>query len=123
LRVLDEQVRVELLAAGNASEFVRRYSSPSADVKYFPVSHYIEELAEMLRPLPPPARITVPMLVLLSRGLTYTHSDVTARILAGASDASCQTIDAYHWPLTEQPTEVRRIIEAWVAQHLPAPTP
>lgn len=120
LRVLDEQVRLELLSAGNAAEFVRRYSSPLADIKYFPVSHYIQELAEMLRPLPPPARIAVPMLVLLSRGLTYTDADVTARLLAGAADATLETIDAYHWPLTERPMEIRRAIEKWIRAQLSA---
>lgn len=123
LRVLDEQVRLELLSAGNAAEFVRRYSSALADIKYFPVGHYIQELAEMLRPLPPPARIAVPMLVLLSRGLTYTDAGVTAGLLAGAADATRETIDAYHWPLTERPTEVRRAIETWIAQYLSAPRP
>lgn len=123
LRVLDEEVRLELLAAGNAAEFIRRYSSATADIRYFPLSHYIQELAEMLRPLPAPARIAVPMLVLLSRGLTYTDTRVTARLLAGATDAVCRTIDAYHWPLTERPNEVRTAIETWIAQHLPPPSP
>lgn len=120
LRVLDEQVRVELLEAGNAKEFVRRYSSPLADMKYFPVSHYIQEMAEMLRPLPAPSRVAVPMLVLLSRGLTYTDPIATARLLAEAPDAVCETIDAYHWPLTERPAEVRRAIETWIGERLSA---
>lgn len=114
LRKLDEQVRVELLRSGNAEEFVRRYSSPTADMKYIPVSHYIREVAEILRPLPLPAEIAAPMLVLLSRAVTYTDTETTTRLLQAAPDAECVTIDAYHWPLTEQPVQVREAIENWI---------
>lgn len=118
LRVLDEQVRAELLGAGNAREFVRQYSSALADIKYFPVSHYVQELGEMLRPLPLPASLSVPILVLLSRGLTYTDPKITERLLDQAPNVERVTIDAYHWPLTERPAEVREAIEAWVSARL-----
>lgn len=116
LRVLDEQVRAELLAAGNNREFVRRYSSMRADLVYFPVSHYLQELNEMLRPLPPLAALDVPILVLLSRGVTYTDPAATERLLDAAPNVERATIDAYHWPLTEQPQQVREAIEAWFAR-------
>ncbi|HEY8553790.1 MAG TPA: alpha/beta hydrolase [Burkholderiales bacterium] len=116
LRVLDEQVRAELLAAGNSREFVRRYSSMRADLEYFPVSHYLQELKEMLRPLPPLAALGVPILVLLSRGVTYTDPAATERLLDAAPNVERVTVDAYHWPLTEQPQQVREAIEAWFAR-------
>lgn len=120
LRALDEQVRAELLAAGASREFVRRYSSAFADLEYFPVSHYVQELGEMLRPLPAPARLPVPMLVLLSRGLTYTDPVRTERLLDASPSVERVTIDAYHWPLTERPAEVRRAIETWIGERFPA---
>jgi pimeloyl-ACP methyl ester carboxylesterase len=118
MRVLDEQVRAELLSAGNSSAFVRRYSSPFEDLKYFPLSHYVQEIAEMLRSLPTLATIRMPILVLLSRAVTYTNPAATERELATAPDAERRTIDAYHWPLTEQPEQVRSRIEAWFATRL-----
>jgi pimeloyl-ACP methyl ester carboxylesterase len=118
LRALDEQVRGELLAAGNAEEFVRRYSSPLADLKFFPVANYLQELSEMLRPLPDPESIAAPILVLLSRGLTYTDPTATGRLLDAAANVQRVGIDAYHWPLTERPTEVREAIESWIDKRL-----
>ncbi len=109
LRALDEQVRAELLNAGDTSAFVRRYSSPTIDMQFFPVSHYVQEIIEMLRP---------PLLVLLSRAITYTDPVITARLIASAPDVECKTIDAYHWPLTERPVQVREAIEQWIARRL-----
>lgn len=118
LRVLDEQVRGELLAAGNAEEFVRRYSSALADLKFFPLANYLQELNEMLRPLPDPAVIAAPILVLLSRGLTYTDPAATARLLDRSTNVTRITVDAYHWPLTEAPDQVRGAIESWIGERL-----
>lgn len=119
LRALDQRVRAELLAHGNSREFVRRYSSPLADLKYFPLSHYLQELNEMLRPLPPPTTRSLPILVLLSRGLTYADPAATERLLDQAGSVERVTIDAHHWPLTERPLEVQSAIEAWFERRFP----
>ena len=118
LRALDEVVRAELLAAGDSREFVRRYSSVLADIKYFPVSHYIQEIAEMLRPLPALSSLPAPILVLLSRGLTYTDPARMEHLLDASANVERVTIDAYHWPLTERPEEVRRAVETWIGERL-----
>lgn len=118
LRVLDEQARAELLALGDSSEFVRRYSSATADLRYFPLSHYLQELSEMLRPLPDPGSLPVPILVLLSRGLTYTDAVLTERLLDTAPNVERVTVDAYHWPLTERPDEVREFVQTWIRARL-----
>lgn len=121
LRVLDEQVRSELLGSGKSHEFVDRYSSPLADLKFFPVGHYLQELIEMLRPLPKPADLNTPILVLLSRAVTYTDPMITQRLFANLPQVESATIDAYHWPLTEKPAEVRAAIEKWFAKRLMEP--
>lgn len=118
LRLLDERTRAELLHAGNTEEFVRRYSSIWADLKYFPTAHYLKELIEMLRPFPSLSGLPVPILVLLSGGLTYTDPEKTKRILT-ACGAEIAIIDAYHWPLTEKPVEVRAALEQWCMRLLP----
>lgn len=119
LRALDDRVRLELINSGNASEFVRRYSSPWADLRFFPTAHYLKEIAEMVRPLPAPSEIAVPMLVLLSRSVTYTDPDKTMQLLRDAPNADYESVDAYHWPLTERPEQVREAIERWVAHRVP----
>ncbi|MBI3899853.1 MAG: alpha/beta hydrolase [Gammaproteobacteria bacterium] len=116
LRLWDEKVRTEFLATGKAEEFVRHYSSPFNDFKYLPIGHYLQELIEMMRPLPKPAHIRAPMLVLLSRSVTYTDPAVTDRLLADLPHIERATIDAYHWPLTEKPVEVRGEIEGWITR-------
>lgn len=116
LRALDERVRADLLAHGRAEDFVRRYSSIRADLEYFPPAHYLAELAEMLRPLPALAGLGLPVLVLLSKELTYTDPERARRLLADAPLVDTVTVDAFHWPLTESPVAVRAAIEAWVAR-------
>ena len=113
LRALDETVRRELLERGDAAAFVRRYSSIGADLRYFATAHFLQEGHEMLRPLPSLQAITVPVLVLLSTGLTYTDPTRTRQALGQLQRVQIATIDAYHWPLTERPREVREAIEHW----------
>ena len=116
LRKLDEKTRAELLDQGKQEAMIEHYSSVWADLKYFPTAHYLSETLEMIRPLPDPSRVNVPVLVLLSKGVTYTDIEETIKIIARYPDAEEVTIDAYHWPLTEKPDEVRRAIEEWCAR-------
>ena len=113
LRKLDEKTRQELLAAGKQKEMVELYSSPWEDLKFFPLASFLQELVEIVRPLPAPAQIKAPILALLSSGITYTDPAVTKEILSEHPQARIVTIDAYHWPLTETPLQVREAIEKW----------
>lgn len=116
LRTLDETVRRELLDAGDAAAFVRRYSSIGADLRFFATAHLLQEGYDMLRPLPSLQAVTVPVLVLLSSGVTYTDPARTRQALGQLQRVQVATIDAYHWPLTERPREVRAAIEQWCRQ-------
>jgi pimeloyl-ACP methyl ester carboxylesterase len=113
LRKMDEATRAKLLQAGKQEEMVELYSSPWEDLKFFPVGSYLQELLEMIRPLPELARIQAPILALLSTGITYTDPQTTHAMLAEHPQTQTVTIDAYHWPLTENPAQVRAAIEAW----------
>ncbi len=110
---LDEQVRKTLLAAGKSKELIRAYSSPWPDLKQFPTANYLEEVIEMVRPLPPLPAIAAPVLVVLSTGVTYMDPAVTRKMITQFQNADTAAIDAYHWPLTERPLEVRQAIESW----------
>lgn len=120
LRALDDAVRRELLDAGNAAAFVRRYSSIRTDLRFFATAHFLQEGYDMLRPLPPLQAITAPVLVLLSSGVTYTDTTRTRQALGQLAHVEMKTIDAYHWPLTERPREVRDAIEQWCRTQLDA---
>jgi pimeloyl-ACP methyl ester carboxylesterase len=119
LRELDEAARKELLAAGRAEAFVRRYGSPCADLAFVPTAIYLQDVIEFVRPLPPLAPIGAPVLALLSRGITFTDLEATARLLRALPRVEIELLDAYHWPLTEQPVAVRAAIERWCARLAP----
>ena len=116
LRRLDEETRAKLLASGRQEEMVRLYTSPWEDIKFFPTANYLQEFIEVTRPLPPLSTIVIPTLVLLSRGVTFTDPAAVRRMLAPLAHVEIAAIDAYHWPLTEKPAEVRRAIEEWCAK-------
>jgi esterase len=113
LRKLDEKTRQDLLAAGKQKEMIELYSSPWEDLKFFPLASFLQELIEIVRPLPALAEIKAPVLALLSTGITYTDPGITQKTLAGDARVQTVTVDAYHWPLTEKPQQVREAIEKW----------
>lgn len=115
LRALDEETREQLLANGRAEEFVERYGSVLPDLKHFPTANFLQEIVQMVRPLPDLYGIAAPVLVVLSRGATYTNPEATRDGIKRLPHPTIVNIDAYHWPLTEKPDETRRAIESWFA--------
>lgn len=117
LRAMDRLARIALASPDPAAEaeFVRQYSSTAADLRSFRTAHYVQELAELFRPSPPPSAVAVPVLALLSTGSSFTDPALTAGIVGEFPRGEVQMIDCHHWPLTERPTEVREAVEAWCA--------
>jgi pimeloyl-ACP methyl ester carboxylesterase len=115
LRALDELARASLGSPQAEAEFIRRYSSTRADLRTFRSAHYLQELVEMFRPLAAPESIAAPTLVLLSTGATFAALPEMRAIAARLPRGEVRTIDCHHWPLTERPDEVRRVIETWCA--------
>lgn len=113
LRRLDEAMRRDLLAAGEHRRFVRAYSSPLADLEHFPTANYLQELVELLRPLPPLDRLRTPVLVLVSQRSAPAAIAAARRAVARAPHAELLLLDACHWPLTERPQAVREALERW----------
>jgi esterase len=113
LRQLDEQMRKQFLSAGKETDFVKRYTSPLADIKHFSTAHYLQEVIEITRPIPHIERIATPLLALISQGVTFTDLEKTKAALARCPQSQIIVLTAYHWPLTEKPVEVRTAIENW----------
>jgi pimeloyl-ACP methyl ester carboxylesterase len=116
MRALDERTRDRLLAAGKIEEMVSAYKSPWPDLKHFPTANFLEEAIEMARPLPSVLSIVAPVLVVLSKGATYADPAITRQMTGRFRQATVVAVDAYHWPLTEKPTETREAIEKWCAE-------
>ena len=116
LRALDEKMRMTLLASGQYETMIGRYSSPWPVLKVFPTANFIQEIIQMVRSLPALSSIKVSVLILLSRGATYTDPDRSRVMMMRIPDVKMVPIDAYHWPLTERPVEVREAIESWCAK-------
>jgi len=116
LRALDKKMRETLLATGQLEQMVDRYSSPWPDLQHIPTANYLQEIMEMVRPLPTLSSIVAPVLVVLSKGATYADPKVSPELIAQFKNATTAVVDAYHWPLTEKPVEVRQAIEAWCAR-------
>lgn len=114
LHELDRLYRVRLGEPGGSEAFVRRYASPWDDLKTMPSANFLQDLLEVIRPLPM-EKLQAPYLALLSTGRTFVDPDITATLLAGLGHGEVGTLDAKHWIPTEQPEKMREMIEAWVA--------
>ncbi len=114
LEAMDREARVALQSPAAEAEFIRRYSSTTADLRTFRTAHYLQELVELFRALPPPASYPMPVLTLLSTGATFATLEDTRRIATAFPRGEIDSIDCHHWPLTEKPVEVRERIERWI---------
>jgi pimeloyl-ACP methyl ester carboxylesterase len=121
LRALDALARRSLMSPEAEAAFIRQYSSTRADLRHFRTAHYLQDLVEMFRPTPPLASIAVPVLVLLSRAGTFADPQAMAAQVAQLPRGEVQWIDCHHWPLTEQPQQVREAIETWCEAQLSGP--
>ncbi len=116
LRRLDEITRETMLNLGRQKEMIARYSSPWHDLRFFPTANYLAEYLELMRPVPDPARIGVPVAVMLSSGITFTDLRRMREFTKRFANGVLINLPSYHWPLTEKPREVRAAIEEWVRQ-------
>lgn len=115
LRALDETTR-QTLKDNPQLTIAELYTNPFADFKYIPLLNYLQDIREVIRPLPPLEEMKVPVLVLLSGGATVSVFDVTTKIIARFPQSQIEVIDADHWLLTEKPEQTRQVIEHWCNQ-------
>ena len=111
---LDKTFRARLSEPGGDQALVRRYASPWQDLKTMPSAIFLQDLLEVIRPLPL-EKIQAPFLALLSSGHTFVDPEITAALLSGLPQGEIHALDAKHWIPTEQPQAMRQLIEAWVA--------
>ena len=112
LHALDEQAR-QRLEQGELKDIVRMYMSPRADLRFLPLANYLQDLREVVRPLPGPELIRQPVLVLQSGESGISDSRINDRQIQLFPHLERVHIDANHWLLTEQPEEARAAIDQW----------
>lgn len=109
---LDLKTR-DFLATHKDEDIARLYMSPLADLRFIPWTIFLQELALVVKELPVPESLHVPVRVLLSAGATTSDRDVMRAILKRYPDCEVREIDADHWLLTERPDEGREGIEVF----------
>lgn len=100
-------------AEGRPEEWRKRYAAPWVDLRYLPVSTYLQDLAELVRDPPPPEALPMPVLTLLAREPVVTRGEATRAMLARLPRGRIVDIDAAHWVLTEAPEAARAAIEGF----------
>lgn len=115
LEQLDRQARLALADPGQLDAFVRRYSSAREDLRHVPLANYLQDLVELLRPLPALHPVRAPVLVLRSTISGFQDEAAVQRRLRALRDCQVEPIHCHHWPLTERPDEVRRLVDDWIA--------
>jgi len=114
LRELDQETRAALGEGQSADEIAKRYSALGPILRFEPTANYLQQLVATTADLPDLTQITVPVQVLLSKGITFADPQINRRELGRFPDVHFTDIDANHWPLTESPDQVREAIEEWV---------
>ncbi len=117
LEALDRRTRRRMAGGGGLGVLTRRYGSPLLDLRYVPVSSYVQGLAETLRPMPSWSAIEQPSLVLLSFRSRFGDLRRLRRILGTLPDHVIIVLESEHWMHAEQPTPMRENIETWLAGH------
>ncbi|OOG23618.1 alpha/beta hydrolase [Thioalkalivibrio denitrificans] len=112
LHALDVRTRAAL-RDNPADDISRLYMKPRADLRFLPLTNYLQDLREVVRPVPDPARIGTPVLVLRSGGATVSDQDRMRDWIARFPHGQQVTIDADHWLLTEHPRAAREAIDDW----------
>lgn len=112
LRELDERTR-EILNNNPDIEIGKLYTNPFIDLEFMPVANYMQDMLEVIRPLPPLEKINVPVLVILSSGASVSDPGKNRAIINQIPNVEIVTITANHWLLTEKPREAREAIEKW----------
>jgi len=116
LRVLDQETRAALSEGQSAEEIAKRYSALGPILRFEPTANYLQQLVATTADWPDLTKITVPVQVLLSRGITFADPQINRQEIGRFPDVQFTDIDANHWPLTESPEEVRQAIEEWVGK-------
>lgn len=110
---LDEQTRIKL---ADKKPIAKLYMNPFSDIRYIPVANYLQDIFELVRPLTHLEDVPAKVMAIVSTGAEISDRKGTAQQMRRFPQAETQSIEADHWPLTENPEQTRVIIEQWCMQ-------
>jgi len=116
IRLLDEETRQALRGDASFESIARKYSAWLPILEHMPTANYLHQVLATLGELPSLEEIDVPVLALLSGGVSFADLEVNREEIARFPRSETVILDANHWPLTEAPDETRQAIEEWVAR-------
>ena len=118
LQQLDQQTRNQL--KGDQVEgdqtIASLYMNPLPDLKYIPLAIYLQDMYELVQPLPKLEDVHAKVLAIVSSGAQISDREETIQQIHRFPSGEIQSIQADHWPLTENPEQTRKIIEQWCEQ-------
>lgn len=112
LEQLDQHARA-LLAQGRDADMERLYSSAWQNLKYFPTATFLQDVVQVLRPLPLPVP-DIPALMLLSVNRHDAAANLNRAYAARLPRCTIAEIKCNHWILTAAPDAARTAIEQWL---------
>ena len=113
---MDTCARHKIERGGKELEaFVKQYSSALEDLKYIHAAAYLRDMIEVGRETPPTEAISCPTLVIGASAGTYTNEAAMQGWVEKLACAQMVGVQCFHWPLTECPQDVSRVIEEWIA--------
>ncbi len=115
LRAHDRKAREMLAKGGDALQaFIDEYSSPLKDLGHIHTACYMRDILEVGRETPDLSRIEIPVLVIGASSGAFTDERRMREWVGGLQDGTWAVVKCFHWPLTECPAEVSRIMENWI---------
>ena len=114
LEQLDQHARA-LLAQGRDADMERLYSSTWENLKYFPTATFLQDVVQVLRPLPLSAP-DIPALLLLSVNRHDAAAGLNRAYAVGLPRCEVAEIKCNHWILTAAPDAARAAIEQWLTR-------
>lgn len=117
LRAHDRKAREMLARGGDALQaFIDEYSSPLKDLGHIHTACYMRDILEVGRETPDLSQLEFPVLVIGASSGTFTDEKRMREWVGGLRDGTWAVVNCYHWPLTECPAQVSRIIENWIGR-------
>ncbi|MDV6345784.1 alpha/beta hydrolase [Nitrosomonas sp. Is37] len=114
LPVLDR--RVHEASPAELQTMLADYGRPKHDLKVIPTAQYLNNLIEIMRPLPI-AEVHCPALVIQSGGRSITDPERTQSLLQRLPQVEFATIDSEHWLPATHPDELCELIDSWVLRN------
>ncbi len=112
LAQLDEQTR-QIMAEHHGEFLKERYGSVRQDLRQVPTAVYLQDLLAVTAQMPEQGLGNTPALAMLASQSTFTDRDKTLAWLAEQQNCLIESVQAIHWIPTEQPQQMRELIENW----------